>query len=81
MIPLITEPSRGLAVARRLCCLDFHGVDVRHATSSAFKDILDIKVAESRRSSEPHNSSAAWAKWQPWRVFIWEFVAHGQSPR
>jgi hypothetical protein len=32
--------ARGLAVARRLCCLDFHGVDVRHATSSAFKDIL-----------------------------------------
>jgi hypothetical protein len=25
-------------------CLDFHGVDVRHAASSAFKDITDIKV-------------------------------------
>jgi hypothetical protein len=69
------------AVAHRLCCLDFHGVDVRHATSSAFKDILDTKVSKSRRSSEPHNSSAARAKRQSWRVFVWEFVAHGQSPR
>ena len=61
----------------RLCCLDFHGVDLRHATSSAFKDIIDIKVLKSRRSSERHNSSAAWATWRPWRVFTRMFVAHG----
>ena len=64
---------------RRLCCLDFHGVDVRHATSSAFKDILDIKVTKSRRSGEPHNSSAAWATLRPWRVFTRMFVAHGRK--
>jgi hypothetical protein len=52
---------------------------VRHATSSAFKDILDIKVTKSRRSDEPHNSSAAWATRQPWRVFTRMFVAHGRQ--
>jgi hypothetical protein len=64
---------------RRLCCLDFHGVDVRHATSSAFKDIMDIKVPKSRRSGEPHNASAAWATRRPWRVFTRMFVAHGRK--
>jgi hypothetical protein len=58
-------------------CLDFHGVDLRHATSSAFKDIIDIKVLKSRRSSERHNSSAAWATRRRWRVFTRMFVAHG----
>jgi hypothetical protein len=52
---------------------------VRHATSSAFKDILDIKVAKSRRSDEPHNSSAAWATRRPWRVYTRMFVAHGRQ--
>src|SRR5262249_14929069 len=64
---------------RRLCCLDFHGVDVRHATRSAFKDIIDIKVLKSRRPTERHNSSAAWAMRRPWRVFTRMFVAHGRQ--
>jgi hypothetical protein len=64
---------------RRLCCLDFHGVNVRHATRSAFKDILDIKVIKPSRSDEPHNSSAAWATRRPRRVITKMFVAHGRQ--
>jgi hypothetical protein len=52
---------------------------VRHAASSAFKDITDIKVLKSRRSSEWHNSSAAWATRRPWCVFSRMFVAHGRQ--
>ena len=72
---------RALSVSQnhRLCCLDFHGVGVRHATRSAFKDILDIKVTKSRRSSERHNSSAAWATRRPWRVISRMFIAHGRK--
>jgi hypothetical protein len=64
----------------RLCRFDFHGVDVRHATRSASKDIIDIKVPKSRRSNEPHNSTAAWATRRPWRVFTRMFVAHVTRP-
>ena len=73
---------RVLPVSRNhsLCCLDFHGVGVRHATRSAFKDILDIKVTKSRRSSERHNSSAAWATRRHWRVISRMFIAHGRTP-
>ena len=63
----------------RLCCLDFHGVDVRHTTRSAFKDIIDRNVLKSRRSTERHNLSAAWAMRRPWRVFTRMFVAHGRQ--
>jgi hypothetical protein len=63
----------------RLCCLDFHGVDARRATRSAFKDIMDIKVLKTRCSSERHNSSATWATRRPWRVFTRMFVAHGRQ--
>src|SRR6516225_11115940 len=60
---------------RRLCCLNFHGVDVRHATSSAFKDIKVGQVPKSRGcSSEPHKLSAAWAERR-----LWDLVAHGHS--
>src|SRR5262249_57870548 len=41
---------------------------------------MDIKITpKSRRSSERHNSSAAWATRRPWRVFIRMFVAHGRQ--
>jgi len=54
-------------------------LDVRHATGSAFKGVKVGQVAKSRRySSEPHDLSAALAKWRRWRV-IRVFVAHGQS--
>ena len=69
---------KAVSAHRRLCCLDFHGVGVRHAASSAFKDIMDIKVLKTRRSSERHNSSAAWAMRRPWRVFSRMFVAHAR---
>jgi hypothetical protein len=46
---------------RGLCCF-VRLVDVRHATSSTFKDIKVGQAPKSqRRSSEPHNLSAAWA--------------------
>jgi len=65
---------------RRLCCLKFHGVDVRHATSSAFKDIKVRQVPKSRRrSSERHKLSAAWAMRQLWRVFTRVIVAHDRK--
>ena len=55
-------------------------LDVRYATRAAFKGIEVGQVPKSRcYSNEPHNSSAAWAKRRPWRTFIREFVAHGQS--
>src|SRR5215470_1473434 len=60
-----------LRPGRRLCCLNFHGVDVRHATSLAFKDIKVGQVPKSRRcSSEPHKLSAAWAMRRPARVVL-----------
>jgi hypothetical protein len=40
---------------------------------------MDIKVPKSRRSGEPHNSSAAWATRRPWRVVTRIFVAHGRK--
>jgi len=70
---------RSAAPRRRLCCLDFHGVDVRHTTRSAFKDIIDRNLLKSRRSTERHNLSAAWAMRRPWRVFTRMFVAHGRQ--
>jgi hypothetical protein len=76
---LLKQSQSRLRLNRCLCCLDFHGVDVRHATRSAFKDILNIKVPESRRSGEPHNLSAAWATRRLWRVFTRMFVAHDRK--
>src|SRR5215813_4927755 len=55
-------------------------LDQRHATSSAFKGAKVRQVATRRFLSEPHDLGAAWAKRHPWRVFIRQFVAHGQSP-
>jgi hypothetical protein len=55
-------------------------LNVRHATSSAFKGIKVGQVIKSRRySSESHELSAAWAKRRPWGAFIRAFVAHGQK--
>ena len=56
-------------------------LDQRHATCSAFKGTKVRQVATRRFLSEPHDLGAAWAKHLPWRVFIREFVAHGQSSR
>jgi hypothetical protein len=59
---------------------DSRCLDVRQATSSAFKDIKVGQVPKSRRcSSEPHKLSAAWAMRRPWRVFTRVFVAHGRK--
>src|SRR5262249_55382305 len=73
----VTDLGCAGPLARHSCCLDFHGVDVRHATCSALKDITDIKVLKSRRSNERHNLSAASATRRSWRVFTRMFVAHG----
>jgi hypothetical protein len=55
------SPLANTAVARLVRL-----VDVRHATSSTFKDIKVGQVSKSRRcSSKPHNLSAAWAKRLP----------------
>jgi len=57
--------------------LEVRCLDVRRATSSAFKGVKLRQVAKSRGySSEPHDLSAAWAKRRPWRAFIKAFVAH-----
>ena len=75
-----TEQSQSrLRQNRRLCCLNFHGVDVRHATSSAFKDINVGQVAKSRYPSEPHDLTAGWAMRPCWRAFIREFVGHDRK--
>ena len=59
----------------RVCCLD-----VRDATSRAFKRVKIGKVAKARRySSEPHALSTARAKRRIWRAFIGVIIAHGQS--
>jgi hypothetical protein len=51
--------------------------DLRHATSSAFKDIKVEQVARARfYTSEPHSLTAAWAKRRLWCVIIRVFVAH-----
>ena len=72
------SPSR-LRPHRRSCCF-VRLVDVRHATSSTFKDKKVGQAPKSRRcSSEPHNLSAAWANRRPWRVFTRVFVAHGRK--
>jgi hypothetical protein len=44
---LLKQSQSRLRPNRRLCCLDFHGVDVRHATSSAFKNIQVGQVVKS----------------------------------
>jgi hypothetical protein len=55
-------------------------LDVRDATSSAFKRIKIEKVAKARRySSEPHALSTAQAKWRIWRAFIGVVIAHEQE--
>jgi len=55
-------------------------VDVRHATSSTFKDKKVGQVPKSQRcSSKPHNLSAAWANRRSWRIFARVFVAHGRK--
>jgi len=54
-------------------------LDVRHPTSSAFKDINVGQVAKSWYPSESHDLSAGWAKRWLWGVFTRVFVAHGQS--
>ena len=52
-------------------------LDVRHATSSAFKAVKIGQFAKSRRySSEPHDLSAGWAMRGCWRAFIRVFVTH-----
>ena len=54
-------------------------LNVRHTTSSAFKNIQVRQVVKSRRySSEPHGLSAGRAMRRCWRTFIREFVGHGQ---
>jgi hypothetical protein len=64
----------------RSCCLDLSGVDVRHATISTFKDIKVGQISKSRRrSSEPHNLSAAWANGGPERGVTRVFIAHGRN--
>ena len=75
-----TEQSQsGLRTHRRSCCFA-RLVDVRHATSSTFKDMKVGQVPKSRRcASEPHNLSAAWANRRPWRIFTRVFVAHGRK--
>ena len=73
------QPPSRLRPHRRSCCF-VRLVDVRHATSSTFKDIKVGQAPKSRRcSSEPHNLSAAWADRRPWRVFTRVFVAHGRK--
>jgi hypothetical protein len=54
-------------------------LDVRDATSSAFKRIKIGKVAKARRYSEPHALSTARAKRRIWRAFIEVVIAHGQE--
>jgi hypothetical protein len=69
-----TRPKRGPSH------LDLSGLEVQHATSSAFKGIKGGQVAKSRRySSDPHDLSAAWAKRRCWRVFTRVFVVHGRK--
>ena len=49
-------------------------LDLRHATSSAFKGTKVKQIANSRRFlSEPHDLTAARAKWQPWPTFIRDY--------
>jgi hypothetical protein len=56
-------------------------LDVRPATSSAFKSIEVGQVAKARRySGKPHDLSAAWAKRWSRRTFVRMFVAHGAGP-
>ena len=78
--PRPTEQSQsGLRTHHRSCCFA-RLVDVRHATSSAFKDIKVGQAPKSRRgSSEPHNLSAAWANRRPWHIFTRVFVVHGRK--
>jgi len=74
------ESGSIVATTRRPSCLDLRGINVRQATSSAFKGIKVGQVPKPRRcSSEPHSLRAAWAKRRPWRVFTRVFVAHGRS--
>jgi len=55
-------------------------LNVRHATSSALESVkLGQVVKSGRYSSEPHDLSTARAMRLIRRVFIWAFVAHGQS--
>jgi len=55
-------------------------LDVRDATSSAFKRVKIGKVAKARRYfSEPHALSTAQAKRRIWRAFIEVVIAHGKS--
>src|SRR6516225_9061019 len=64
---------------RTLACGEDRCLDMRHATSSAFKGVKVGEVAKSRRHSrEPHDLSAAWAMRRCWRAFIRELVGHGQ---
>ena len=72
------QPLSRLRQHRRSCCF-VRLVDVRHTTSSTFKNIKVGQLPKSRRcSSEPHNLSAAWADRRPWRIFTRVFVAHGR---
>jgi hypothetical protein len=73
--PAEQPPSR-LRPHHRSCCF-VRLVEVGHTTSSTFKDIKVGQAPKSqRRSSEPHNLSAAWANRRPWRIFARMFVAH-----
>src|SRR5262249_59969373 len=74
---VVSEAARSIVAFTRL---DVRCLDVRHTATPAFKCINVGQVAKSRRySSEPHDLRTAWAKRDLRRVFIGEFVTHGQS--
>jgi hypothetical protein len=55
-------------------------LDLRHATTVAFKRIKVGQVVKARcYPIEPHGLSAACAKRRLWRALIGAFALHGQS--